>query len=74
MTSTTKKANSSKANAKPKTKNPSRAAKAAKEAADLLAESSQQAPNFFLQFLKKYRDDPVGFVRDVLRVRPTRGR
>lgn len=53
-----------------KTTNPSRAAKAAKEAADLMSQSSQQQPNFFLMFLKKYRDDPVGFVRDVLRVKP----
>lgn len=27
-------------------------------------------PNFFLEFLKKYRDDPVGFVRDILRTKP----
>ena len=53
-----------------KTKNPSRAAKAAKEAADLMAQSTQQPQNFFLSFLKKYRDDPVGFVRDILRTTP----
>lgn len=56
--------------AKPKTKNPSRAAKAAKEAADILAQSSTQPQNFFLTFLNKYRDDPVGFVRDILRTTP----
>ena len=37
-----------------KTKNPSRAAKAAKEAADLMAQNTKQEPNFFLSFLKKY--------------------
>jgi hypothetical protein len=44
--------------------------RAAKEAAELLSTSSQQSPNFFLVFLKKYRDDPVGFVRDILRTKP----
>lgn len=47
-----------------------RAAKAAKEAADLMAQNTKQEPNFFLSFLKKYRDDPVGFVRDILRTTP----
>lgn len=56
--------------AKVKTTNPSRAAKAAKEAADLMAQSTKQEPNFFLAFLKKYRDDPAGFVRDILRTKP----
>ena len=59
----------------PKTKTttkatPTRAAKAAKEAADLMAQTTKQEPNFFLTFLKKYRDDPVGFVRDILRTSP----
>lgn len=49
---------------------PTRAAKAAKEAADLMAQSTKQEPNFFLTFLKKYRDDPVAFVRDILRSTP----
>ena len=53
-----------------KTKNPSRAAKAAKEAADLMAQSTQAPQNFFLTFLQKYREDPVGFVRDILRTKP----
>lgn len=49
---------------------PTRAAKAAKEAADLMAQTTKQEPNFFLTFLKKYRDDPVAFVRDILRSTP----
>lgn len=55
---------------KPKKPTATRAAQAAKEAADLMAQSSKQEPNFFLSFLKKYRDDPVGFVRDILRTTP----
>jgi hypothetical protein len=31
---------------------------------------TKSEPNFFLEFLKKYRDDPVGFVRDILRTKP----
>ncbi len=59
----------------PKTKTatkatPTRAAKAAKEAADLMSQNTKAEPNFFLAFLKKYRDDPVGFVRDILRTTP----
>lgn len=56
----------------PKTKKPTvtRAAAAAKEAANLMAQNTKAEPNFFLAFLKKYRDDPVGFVRDILRTTP----
>lgn len=55
---------------KPRTTNPSRAAKAAKEASEVLSQNSKEEPNFFLTFLHKYRDDPVGFVRDILRTKP----
>lgn len=54
----------------PKKPTVTRAAKAAKEAADLMAQNTKQEPNFFLMFLKKYRDDPSGFVRDILRTTP----
>ena len=48
--------------AKPKKPTVTRAAQAAKEAANLMSQSTKQEPNFFLTFLKKYREDPVGFV------------
>ncbi len=35
-----------------------------------MAQNTKAEPNFFLAFLKKYRDDPVGFVRDILRTTP----